>query len=209
VKRTKALVIAPNQSPFIEALRGDLMKAGIGVDFRIHGEEAPPSSCDLLLLVIHADRGISQLEIERFNTLREKQIPALILVASLMPEDGLPLSEDRWDFDDVVMLISRTLEKAVTPYLVLHDDAGVPIGLYDLEGDEVIDHSSGVGERSRADVELREVVQDFKEEFEDDDFSITDFSSGLRVVALPYLPERGIGSKEISTFLTTLQPTQT
>jgi hypothetical protein len=174
------------------------------IEFQPYRESSPVSSCDLVVLNIAADRGISADEIKAFNELRERQIPAIILVSSLMPEDGIPLADDRWDFDDITMLITRTLEKPVAPYLVLHDDEGLPIGLYDLKGDCVINYSSDEGKIEESDQELKEVVRDFKTEFDEEDFTESDFTSGLRVVALPFIPERRIGVAEADRYLTTL-----
>jgi hypothetical protein len=125
-----------------------------------------------------------------------------------MGSQGIPLAEDRWDFDDIATLITRTMEKSVTPFLVLHDDDGFPIALYDLKEDRVINYISGSPETNEGDEELREVVREFKEEFDEEDFSVMDFTSGLRVVALPYIPERKIGSEEFRRLITRLQQAQ-
>ena len=166
------------------------------------------SKSDLLILIIEADRGLSQDEISRFNQLRESQIPSIILVTSLIGNDASANNQDRWDFDDVMMLINRTLEKTIAPYLVLHDDTGLPIGLYDLLDHSVINYGSGKPEREEPEAELKELVKDFQEEIEEESFVPSDFTSGLRVVAIPYIPERKIGIAEIEYFLTMLRQAQ-
>lgn len=185
--------------------------------------QAPTSDVDLLILMIYADRGLSAEEIATFNRLRERQIPALILVTNLLPtiqpipperllqgrDKGVEVrGDDRWDFDDLVMLINRVLEPCIAPFLVLHDDDGAPIGLYDLDEGSVIDYSAGVPVRSVADEDLTSLVKEFKDEFDSESFLSDDFTSGLRVIALPYIPERGIGVREVEKFLTTLQQVQ-
>jgi len=166
------------------------------------------SKSDLLILIIEADRGLSQDEISRFNQLRESQIPSIILVTSLIGNEASANNQDRWDFDDVMMLINRTLEKTIAPYLVLHDDTGLPIGLYDLLDHSVIDYSNSKPEREEPEAELKELVKDFQEEIEEENFVPSDFTSGLRVVAIPYIPERRIGIAEVEHFLTMLRQAQ-
>lgn len=198
-------VIAPEDSRYLQHFIDDVKQVDPAIEIVRHHEEIETSATDLLVMIVQADRGVSQSEIASFNDIRERQLPGLVLVASLMPTDGLPLAEDRWDFDDIAMLINRTIEKPVTPFLVLHDDEGLPIALYDLANDQVINYISGKPEILEGDEELREVVRDFKDEFEEEDFSIEDFTSGLRVIALPYIPERAIGSDELIKLLSTLQ----
>lgn len=156
---------------------------------------------DLGLFILEADRGIAQEEIAAFQSFRDLQLPTLILVAGLWPQ----ATEDSWDFDDMVMLINRVLENAITPYLVLHDDDGVPSGLYDLARDLAIEQRGEMRNESEADLELKSLIVDFKEEWDEEDFQVEDFTSGLRVVAIPYVPERRVGVHEAQQLITTLQ----
>lgn len=204
----RATLIAPIDSAYIQKVTEDVTAVSSSMEINDYSQEAPNASSDLIIFLIHADRGISQHEIAAFNSLRERQIPALVLVSSLMPSLGIPLAEDRWDFDDIATLITRTMEKPVTPFLVLHDDDGFPIALYDLKEDRVINYTSGSPEAIDGDEELREIVREFKEEFDEEDYSAIDFTSGLRVVALPYIPERKIGSEEFRGLITMLQQAQ-
>ena len=216
IRNLQALIIAPEESRYVD----DIRRGFPSLEIRSCDETLNPAQFDLALLVIHADRGISQSEISTFNRVREFQIPSIVLVASLMPSPPLIAStsltspqadlgsEDRWDFDDVVMLINRTLEPSITPYLVLHDPAGAPIGLFDLGGEMVLDYSSGSAHEEQPDLELNELVSEFKQEYEAEGFDPSDFTSGLRVVALPFVPERAIGIAELGHFLTMLQQVQ-
>lgn len=195
-QQRKGILLAPHGSRYRPNLLHDLP----GIDWRelpsVGGDE------DLALFLIEADRGISQDDVADFQRIREMQIPTLIMVASLIPTQG----EDRWDFDDIVLLAHRILEPVITPFLVLHDDHGIPSGLYDLARDVVIDQSSVKAIEHPADDALRELTADFKAEFLEEDFRDEDFTSGLRVIALPYLPERGVGIEEAKRFITTLLP---
>ena len=156
------------------------------------------------LFVIEADRGLAPDQISSFQQFRDLQLPTLILVSGLMPDND----QDKWDFDDVVMLANRVLEKVVTPYLVLHDDEGIPSGLYDLERDLVLEQKDGRRIERVADSELSELITEFKAEWLEDDFRIEDFTSGLRVVAIPYLPERSVGELETRELITKLETTR-
>jgi len=194
----KGILLAPESSRYHEAIQRDLPEVEWTSLTSAHGNE------DLALLLIEADRGISAQEVEEFQRVRELQIPTLLLVASLIPEPG----EDRWDFDDIVMLANRILEDVIAPYLVLHDDQGVPSGLYDLSRDVVIDRSGVEVVERPADAALKELTADFKSEWIEQDFQDDDFISGLRVVAIPYLPERHVGITEARMMITKLAKVQ-
>jgi len=203
-KRLEAIVIAPPRFD-LDSLAIALTSHPTLTPF---SDDLVMAKSDLLILIIEADRGLSQDEISLFNRLRESQIPSIILVTSLIAADPKANEQDRWDFDDIVMLVNRTLEKGMAPYLVLHDDAGLPIGLYDLLEGSVINYSDGSGTREEADLELGELVKDFQEELDEESFVPSDFTSGLRVVTIPYIPERRIGIAETEHFLTMLRQAQ-
>lgn len=192
------VIVASPQSRYLEAIREDFpeveWKSGEH-DLRI---------ADFALLVIEADRGISAEEIARFQSFREAQMPAIILITSLMTDEDA----DRWDFDDLTMLANRTLEEVVTPYLVLHDDVGQPSGLYELDSNTIIDYSVTPPERRLADEDLKTLTAEFVAEFREQNFDASDFVSGLRVVALPYIPERRVGISETLNLISRLQPIQ-
>lgn len=160
---------------------------------------------DLAIFLIEADRGISNEEISTFQQIRELQLPTLILVASLLPDSK---GSDQWDFDDVIMLVNRVLEPAITPFLVLHGDDGTPSGLFDLARKKVIDYSGANPNEIEPESDLMNLTQEFRTEYEESGYSESDFISGLTVVALPFIPERGIGLVETGQLLTKLQQAQ-
>lgn len=196
--RPVGLIIASADSRYQNLIRADFP------DVQWQSPETADQGADFVMMVIEADRGISTDEVSRFHALREAQIPALVLITSLLTEG----ESDRWDFDDLTMLANRTLEEVVTPYLVLHDESGQPSGLYELETNTIIDYSVTPAERRPADDELKALTADFRSEFIEADFEIQDFTSGLRVVALPYVPERGVGIAETARLITTLESIQ-
>lgn len=160
---------------------------------------------DLAIFLIEADRGISNEEISTFQQIRELQLPTLILVASLLPDSK---GSDQWDFDDVIMLVNRVLEPAITPFLVLHGDDGTPSGLFDLARKKVIDYSVARPSEIEPESDLMNLTEEFRTEYEESGYSESDFISGLTVVALPFIPERGIGLVETAHLLTKLQQAQ-
>lgn len=157
---------------------------------------------DVIIYIIEADKGLSPSDIELFQHVRQFQVPTLILVTSLAPQ----LSEsDRWDFDDVMLLVNRVLEPSFAPFLVLHGEDGSPSGLFDLSHLSVINNSADTPSISEPDEDLLALTKDFKDEFDESGFLMEDFSSGLSVMALPFIPEKGIGWDQLSEILTTLQ----
>lgn len=194
----RGAVISAPQSSHLAHLRRDFPEV-IWVAYDAHDK-----GVDLIVMVIDADRGISSEDIAQFHAMREFQLPTLILVASLL-SDG---ASDRWDFDDVCMLANRTLEQVLAPYLVLHDEAGQPSGLYDLESDSIIDYSKSPKEQRPADLELKTLTADFSQEWREQNFEFSDFTTGLQVIALPYIPERDVGIAEARAFISKLERVQ-
>lgn len=153
------------------------------------------SQSDLFVLVISAKTGVSAEMTSTWNIASEKQVPRLVIV------NGLEMNET--DFDDIVLIANRVLESAITPYLVLHDEIGEPVGLISLSDNQVRDYSSGVVTIYPADSELQSLVADFKEELEEStiEFDSSAFQAGLIVPALPFVASRNIGVAEFQAYL--------
>jgi hypothetical protein len=114
--------------------------------------------------------------------------------------NGLEFSEI--DFDDIVLIINRVLENVVTPFLVLHDELGEPSGLISIADGLVHDYSGNQETNYQADDELLTLVKDFREELtlalsEMDESA---YREGIVVPALPYVPSKKIGLREIEEF---------
>ena len=191
-------LFAPRNSRYRDAI-GDLEAIGTIID---KSRPELVGEVDLAIFLIEADRGLSSEEIADFHRLRELQLPTLILVAGLASETE---SSDQWDFDDVVMLINRVLEPSVAPFLVLHGDDGNPSGLFDLANNKVVDYSSPYRKESEPDEDLLSLTKDFRDEFQENGYMDSDFVTGLRVVTLPFIPERAVGLFETAQLLTKLQ----
>lgn len=153
------------------------------------------SQSDLFVLVISAKTGVSAEMTSTWNIASEKQVPRIVIV------NGLEMNDT--DFDDIVLIANRVLESAITPYLVLHDEIGEPVGLISLSDNQVRDYSSGVVTIYPADSELQSLVADFKEELEEStiEFDSSAFQAGLIVPALPFVASRNIGVAEFQAYL--------
>jgi hypothetical protein len=132
--------------------------------------------------------------IEFWNHISERQFPRLLIV------NGLELSDI--DFDDIVMIANRVLEPVVTPYLVLHDEIGEPIGLISLVTNQVHDYSAMTIKEYPADDELLNLITDFRTEYLEQIEGLDEdsFRAGLLVPAIPLVQFRGIGRSELNYY---------
>jgi len=154
------------------------------------------SQADLFILVISAKTGVSSEMTSTWNYVAERQVPRIVIV------NGLEMSEI--DFDDIVLIANRVLEPVITPYLVLHDEVGEPVGLISLTDYKVRDYSTKEVNIYDADDELQSLVTDFKKELEEStiEFDSDAFQAGLIVPALPLVSSRHIGVAEFQSYLT-------
>ena len=169
---------------------------------RTSGENSidfPP--CDLALVLINAQEGVSQQLAQWWSAAREKQIPRLIVVTDI--------DSGEIDFDDIVLIANRILDPVLTPYLVLHGENGEPTGIISLESLETTDYSTTPPTRSPAEHDLVELVNDFRTEFftQRDEFGEAGFADGLLFPAIPYISKFGIGRAEITSYLNSITPT--
>ena len=153
------------------------------------------SQSDLFVLLISAKTGVSTEMISTWNIASERQVPRIVIVNSL--------EMNEIDFDDIVLIANRVLESVITPYLVLHDEVGEPVGLISLSDNQVRDYSNGVVNIYPADSELQSLVAEFKEELEEStiEFDSSAFQAGLIVPALPFVASRNIGVAEFQEYL--------
>ena len=153
------------------------------------------SQADLFILVICAKTGVSSEMTSTWNYIAERQVPRIVIV------NGLEMSEI--DFDDIVLIANRVLEPVITPYLVLHDEVGEPVGLISLTDYKVRDYSTKEVNIYDADDELQSLVTDFKKELEEStiEFDSDAFQAGLIVPALPLVSSRQIGVAEFQSYL--------
>ena len=157
-------------------------------------QSAVPDS-DLAIFAIDPSAGIDQATIDLWQALDEFQVPRLVVVTHLEKLEA--------DFDDAVMIATRVFDQMITPYLVLHDDAGLPIALISLSDLQIIDYSTNPKTVRNSDEEHQTLVQEFREEYLEllADSGENAFEAGLLFPAIPLWIERGIGVDIVESFI--------
>ena len=160
----------------------------------VHSNE-PIAESELAIFAINPAAGIDQETIDLWSALTDFQLPRLVVVNELEGSDS--------DFDDAVLLANRVFDLLVTPYLVLHDDAGNPSALIDLETLEIIDYSQSPTSRRDSDPEHKELVADFRTEYLEavEDAGESAFEAGLLFPAIPVVISKGIGVDIVNVFI--------
>ena len=160
----------------------------------VHSNQ-PIAESDLAIFAINPAAGIDQETIDLWSALTDFQLPRLVVVNELEGSDS--------DFDDAVLLANRVFDLLVTPYLVLHDDAGNPSALIDLETLEIIDYSQSPTSRRDSDPEHKELVADFRTEYLEavEDAGESAFEAGLLFPAIPVVISKGIGVDIVNVFI--------
>lgn len=151
--------------------------------------------CDLAIFAINPAAGIDAETIDIWQGFDELQTPRLIVVTVI---EGTEL-----DFDDAVMLANRVFDQTVTPYLVLHGETGSPIGLISLAELTTVDYSTTPPTLGEADEELRQVVEDFREEYFTQMEEMEDgaFSAGILFPALPLNLANNLGVDLVHSYI--------
>lgn len=157
-------------------------------------QSAVPDS-DLAIFAIDPSAGIDQTTIDLWQSLDEFQVPRLVVVTHLEKLEA--------DFDDAVMIATRVFDQMITPYLVLHDDAGLPIALISLSDLQIIDYSTNPKTVRSSDEEHQTLVQEFRDEYLEllADSGENAFEAGLLFPAIPLWIERGIGVDIVEGFI--------
>jgi len=159
-----------------------------------HATDAETES-DLAIFAVNPAAGIDQATIELWNSLSDFQLPRLVVVNELEGSDS--------DFDDAVLLANRVFDQLVTPFLVLHSDAGEPTALIDLQTLEIIDYSTSPQSRRDSEHEHKELVADFRDEYLEalEDAGEDAFEAGLLFPAIPVVISKGIGIDIVNSFI--------
>lgn len=158
------------------------------------------SDSDLAIFAINASAGVDQQTIQQWAELDEFQIPRLVVVTHLQLQEA--------DFDDAVMIANRVFSPMATPYLVLHDEAGLPVALISLTDLNIIDYSTDPSTVRMSDPEHQTLVQEFRDEYLELLRASGDqaFAAGLLFPAIPLWIEKGIGVDIVNTYIQELQP---
>jgi hypothetical protein len=156
------------------------------------------SDSDLAIFAINPAAGVDQETISRWAELDEFQIPRLVVVTHLEIQEA--------DFDDAVMIANRVFAPMATPYLVLHDDDGLPIALISLADLSIIDYSTTPPTSRMSDSEHQTLVTEFRDEYIELVQSSGEqaFAAGLLFPAIPLWIERAIGVDIVQEYITEL-----
>jgi translation elongation factor EF-G len=163
--------------------------------FKAHFSENAVPESDLAIFAIDPSAGIDQVTIDLWQSLDEYQVPRLVVVTHLEKLEA--------DFDDAVMIATRVFDQMITPYLVLHDEAGLPAALISLSDQQIIDYSTNPKTIKSSDEEHQTLVQEFRDEYLEllADSGESAFEAGLLFPAIPLWIERGIGVDIVQDFI--------
>jgi len=161
--------------------------------------EIPNADADLAIFAIDPSAGIDQDTIEKWLQLDDFQTPRLVVVTGLEKQEA--------DFDDAVMIANRVFDQMITPYLVLHDDAGFPIALISLQDLTIINYATNPPTRSASEPEHQTLVQEFRDEYLELLISSGEdaFQAGLLFPAIPIWMEKGIGVDIVESYIQQLK----
>ena len=150
---------------------------------------------DLAIFAIDPSAGIDQVTIDLWQSLDEFQVPRLVVVTHLEKLEA--------DFEDAVMIASRVFDQMITPYLVLHDEAGLPAALISLSDLQISDYSTNPNTVRDSDEEHQTLVQEFRDEYLEllADSGDNAFEAGLLFPAIPLWIERGIGVDIVQSYI--------
>lgn len=157
------------------------------------------ADADLAIFAIDPSAGIDQVTIDQWLALDEFQIPRLVVVTGLEKQEA--------DFDDAVMIANRVFDQMITPYLVLHDEAGYPIALISLQDLTIINYSTTPATKTPSEPEHQTLVQEFRDEYIEllQALGEESFAAGLMFPAIPLWIEKGIGVDIVEGFISELK----
>ena len=157
------------------------------------------SESDLAIFVINPATGIDQKTIELWQALDEFQLPRLVVVTHLEQLEA--------DFDDAVMLANRVFDQILTPFLVLHDELGMPVALISLTDLMIFDYSTNPATAHMSEAEHQTLVQEFRDEYLEkiEAGGVDAFSAGLQFPAIPLWIEKGIGVDKVAELIKQLR----
>jgi hypothetical protein len=91
----------------------------------------------------------------------------------------------------------------IAPYLVLHDEAGIPAALISLSDLQITDYSTNPKTIKGSDEEHQTLVQEFRDEYLEllADSGDNAFEAGLLFPAIPLWIERGIGVDIVESYI--------
>ena len=139
---------------------------------------------DAAIFAVNPSMGIDQATIDIWSAYDEFQTPRILVVTHLENQEA--------DFDDAVMIANRVFDLMATPYLVLHDEAGMPCALISLETMQIFDYSTIPPTQRPCEPEHEILVQEFREEYLELTSSLGEgaFAAGVLFPAIPIWIEK-------------------
>ena len=167
----------------------------VAAQFGAQTSQIAVAESDLAIFTIDPSAGIDQATIDMWQVLDEYQVPRLVVVTHLEKLEA--------DFDDAVMIATRVFDQMITPFLVLHDEAGMPAALIGLSDLQIIDYSTKPKTLKSSEEEHQTLVQEFRDEYLELLAASGDnaFSAGLLFPAIPLWIERGIGVDIVNEYI--------
>jgi hypothetical protein len=167
----------------------------VAAQFGAQASQIAVAESDLAIFTIDPSAGIDQATIDIWQALDEYQVPRLVVVTHLEKLEA--------DFDDAVMIATRVFDQMITPFLVLHDEDGMPAALIGLSDLQIIDYSTTPKTLKNSDEEHQTLVQEFRDEYLELLAASGDnaFSAGLLFPAIPLWIERGIGVDIVNDYI--------
>jgi hypothetical protein len=163
-----------------------------------HTSQVAEAESDCAIFVVNPSTGIDQVTIDMWRAIDELQTPRIVVVTQLENLEA--------DFDDAVMLANRVFDHMATPFLVLHDDLGLPCALISLETMRIVDYSTTPAGDIACEPEHELLVQEFRDEYMELTTSLgsSAFAAGMLFPAIPLWIEKGIGVDIVRNYLSQL-----
>ncbi len=161
-------------------------------------DQSPESECDLAVFAVNPASGIDAPTISAWEAMNDSMVPRLIII--VLEEDS------EADFDDAVMLCNRVFDQTVTPFLVLHDDSGLPCALISLQTQEIIDYSTTPPTISDSESEHKTLVSEFRDEYLEilETHGEDGFEAGVLFPAIPLTMNGPLGADIVESYIARL-----
>ena len=169
--------------------------AAVAESFGAHVAHVAEAQIDVAIFAVNPSMGIDQVTIDIWSAYDEFQTPRILVVTHLENQEA--------DFDDAVMLANRVFDFMATPYLVLHDEAGLPCALISLETMQILDYSTVPPTQRPCEPEHEVLVREFREEYLELTSSLGEgaFAAGLLFPAIPMWIEKSLGVDIVKNYL--------
>lgn len=160
-----------------------------------HVAQTAEAQIDVAIFAVNPSMGIDQETIDIWSAYDEFQTPRILIVTHLENQEA--------DFDDAVMLANRVFDFMATPYLVLHDEAGLPCALISLETMQILDYTTVPPTIRPCEPEHEVLVQEFRDEYLELTSSLGEgaFAAGMLFPAIPMWIEKNLGVDIVKNYI--------